>query len=159
MNVLENVAFGLDMQRVPQDQPRVQSSQPGRAGRILRHYPHELSGGMRQRVAILRAFWSTRDPLMDEPFGALDSQIAAGHAGRAAGIWKENRRTVLYVTHDIEEAILLADQVIVMSGRPGTIRRRADSPRPAASWPTATIRARRAAPADLEDARRRGAAN
>lgn len=87
-------------------------------------YPHQLSGGMRQRAAILRAFLSdSQILLMDEPFGSLDSQTRLVMQEELLHIWKEHRRTVIYVTHDIEEAIVLGDQVIVLSGRPGTVRR------------------------------------
>jgi NitT/TauT family transport system ATP-binding protein len=126
MTVLDNVAFGLDMERVPRRESHARAeeflSRVG-LGRFLHNYPHELSGGMRQRAAILRAFLvDTPILLMDEPFGALDSQTRIVMQEELLRIWRENRRTVLYVTHDIEEAILLGDQVIVMSGRPGTIQ-------------------------------------
>jgi len=126
MSVLDNVAFGLDMQRVPRRESHTQAlellARVG-LGEFSQNYPHELSGGMRQRVAILRAFL-VKSPilLMDEPFGSLDSQTRLIMQEELLRIWKEDRRTILYVTHDIEEAILLADQIIVMSGRPGTIR-------------------------------------
>jgi len=126
MSVLENVAFGLDMQGVPRRDGRARAAEflarVGLGG-FLQNYPHELSGGMRQRVAILRAFLvDSPILLMDEPFGALDSQTRLVMQEELLRIWKDHRRTVLYVTHDIEEAILLGDQVIVMSGRPGTVR-------------------------------------
>jgi len=86
-------------------------------------YPHELSVGMRQRVGIARAF--VADPgmlLMDEPFGALDAQTRLILQEELLRIWRDHRKLVVYVTHDIEEAILLGDRVLVMSGRPGRIR-------------------------------------
>lgn len=127
MTVLDNVAFGLRMQDVSRKTSHARAkdflARVGLQG-FEQNYPHELSGGMRQRVAILRAFLSdSQILLMDEPFGSLDSQTRLVMQEELLRIWKEYRRTVIYVTHDIEEAILLGDQVIVMSGRPGTIRR------------------------------------
>ena len=95
----------------------------------LRSFPHELSGGMRQRVAILRAFLTNPQILlMDEPFGALDSQTRLVMQEELLRIWKDHLKTVVYVTHDIEEAILLGDRILVLSGRPGSLR--ADIPIP-----------------------------
>ena len=98
-----------------------------------RAYPRELSGGMQQRVAIARAL--ANDPkvlLMDEPFGALDALTRASAQRFLTEVWEQHRRTIAFVTHDIEEAIFLGDTVFVMSPRPGRIREviRIQLPRP-----------------------------
>jgi ABC-type nitrate/sulfonate/bicarbonate transport system ATPase subunit len=91
-------------------------------GEFLDHYPHSLSGGMRQRVALMRTLAVHRDVLvLDEPFGALDSQTRLEMQRWLLTVWSELDRTVLFVTHDVDEAIFLADRVVVMSPRPGTI--------------------------------------
>ena len=101
--------------------------------KFANHYPSQLSGGMKQRVAIARAL--ANDPevlLMDEPFGALDSQTRHSMQKLLLRVWEHSKKTVLFVTHDIDEAILLADRVLVMSGRPGLIKKeiKVDIPRP-----------------------------
>jgi NitT/TauT family transport system ATP-binding protein len=126
MTVLENVAFGLEMRGVPRKERRERAlafiEQVGLAP-FAANYPHELSVGMRQRVSIARAF--ATDPqilLMDEPFGSIDAMTKLILQKELLRIWSSTRKTVLYVTHDIEEAILLADRVIIMTGGPGHIR-------------------------------------
>ncbi len=126
MTVLDNAAFGLEMRGVDRqerhDRAQAFISRVG-LGPFANCYPHELSVGMRQRVAIARAF--VCDPqmlLMDEPFGSLDAQTRLVLQEELLRIWKEYRKQVVYVTHDIEEAILLGDRVLVMTGRPGGIR-------------------------------------
>jgi NitT/TauT family transport system ATP-binding protein len=125
MTVLDNVAFGLETQGVARAARHAAAAdflaQFGLAA-FANHFPHQLSVGMRQRAAIARAFLS--DPLlllMDEPFSALDAQSKLVLQEELLRIWKDHQKTVVYVTHDIEEAVLLGDRILVMSGRPGHI--------------------------------------
>jgi NitT/TauT family transport system ATP-binding protein len=126
MSVLDNVAFGLEMQGVGRaerrDRSRAFIDRVG-LGPFADSYPHQLSVGMRQRVGIVRAF--VMDPpllLMDEPFGALDSQTRRVLQGELLRLWREQRGIVVFVTHDIDEAVRLSDRILVMTGRPGQIR-------------------------------------
>jgi ABC-type nitrate/sulfonate/bicarbonate transport system ATPase subunit len=92
-------------------------------GEFVNHYPHALSGGMRQRVALMRTLAFHKDVmLLDEPFGALDSQTRLRMQHWLLEVWAEQSRTVLFVTHDVDEAIFLSDRVLVMSARPGEMR-------------------------------------
>jgi NitT/TauT family transport system ATP-binding protein len=125
-SALGNVEFGLELQGVPSARRReIARSLLGPVG--LRgfedRYPRELSGGMRQRVAIARAL-ALDAPilLMDEPFGALDEQTRLLMGEWLLGIWTETRKTVLFVTHSLQEAILLSQRIVVMTARPGRIK-------------------------------------
>lgn len=126
MTVLDNVAFGLKMQGMGRLGRREQARAfIGRVGLapFADNYPHELSIGMRQRVGIARAFVAGPQVLlMDEPFGSLDAQTKLVLEEELLRIWRDDRKLVVYVTHDIEEAILLGDRVLVMTGRPGRIQ-------------------------------------
>ena len=91
-------------------------------GEFLNHYPHALSGGMRQRVALMRTLATHQDLLLlDEPFGALDSQTRLEMQQWLLQVWAETHKTILFVTHDVDESIFLFDRVLVMSPRPGRI--------------------------------------
>jgi NitT/TauT family transport system ATP-binding protein len=126
LTVAENIAFGLREKGVAEKEraetARRWASQVGLAG-FENHYPKQLSGGMQQRTAIARAL--ANDPkilLLDEPFGALDNQTRALMQEMLLGIWERERKTVIFVTHDVEEAIFMASRVVVMTRRPGRIK-------------------------------------
>jgi len=126
LSVVDNIAFGLRERGVPLMTGReVAQDWCKRVGLngFEHHYPKQLSGGMQQRTAIARVL--ANDPtimLLDEPFGALDNQTRALMQETLLGIWERDRKTVLFVTHDIEEAIFLASRVVVVSARPGRIK-------------------------------------
>jgi NitT/TauT family transport system ATP-binding protein len=132
MTVLDNAAYGLAMQgvsRIEREEVAERLLRQVGLGDFLRAYPSQLSEGMRQRVAIVRAF--AVDPellLMDEPFGALDEQTRLLLQDELLRIWETTGKTVIFVTHSIDEAMILADRIVVMSARPGTIK--ADIPVP-----------------------------
>ena len=123
--VAANVRFGLDMARSrgPQADAAVDRwLQKLHLSDFRDAYPQTLSGGMRQRVAIARALAVEPEILlMDEPFAALDAQLRTVLQEELLSLWQEDRRTVLFITHSLEEALLLGDRVIVMSARPGTV--------------------------------------
>ncbi|MBN1566321.1 MAG: ABC transporter ATP-binding protein [Acidobacteria bacterium] len=125
MTVIKNAAFGLEMQAVPKSLRETQ------AGELLRRfgvagrensYPHQLSLGMKQRVAVIRCFLSKPGlMLMDEPFGSLDAQMRSTLQQELLALWDQNRNSVIFVTHDVEEALLLSDRILVLSAQPGTV--------------------------------------
>jgi NitT/TauT family transport system ATP-binding protein/sulfonate transport system ATP-binding protein len=136
LTVAENIAFGPRERGVPKaEQDALVARYVERVGLkgFEHHYPRMLSGGMQQRTALARAL--ANDPsilLLDEPFGALDNQTRALMQELLLGIWEADRKTVLFVTHDIEEAIFMANRVAVMTARPGRIKTdlRIDLPHP-----------------------------
>jgi NitT/TauT family transport system ATP-binding protein len=126
MTVQRNVEFGLKSQGIGQKERRETA---GHFINLVRlsgfedRFPHEISGGMKQRAAIARALAPNPDILlMDEPFGALDAQTRVLLQEEVARISSETRKTVLFVTHSIEEAVFLGDRIVVMSARPGRVR-------------------------------------
>lgn len=126
-SVLDNVLLQLELRSVPARDYRQRAlallSRVGLEG-FANRYPHELSGGMQQRAGIVRAL--IHDPpllLMDEPFGALDALTREQMRLDLEALWIETRKTVVFITHSIDEAVLLADRVLVMSARPGRVER------------------------------------
>lgn len=121
--VAENVAVGAQIQRRPISAARVtELAELVGLGGYEKHYPRELSGGMRQRVNLARALATDPEVLfMDEPFAALDAQTREVMQQQLLTIWEETNKTVVFVTHQIDEAIFLADRVVVMAARPGRI--------------------------------------
>jgi NitT/TauT family transport system ATP-binding protein len=136
MTVAQNIAFGLEMKRVAarerEQLVRYYVELVGLTG-FEGHYPHELSGGMQQRVALARALAvNPRILLMDEPFAAVDAQTREHLQDELIKIWQVERKTILFVTHSIAEAVKLSDRIIVLTRRPGTVKAnlRVDLPRP-----------------------------
>jgi ABC-type nitrate/sulfonate/bicarbonate transport system ATPase subunit len=130
--VIENVAFGLEIRGVPKAEREARAAElitmVGLKG-FERRLPGELSGGMQQRVGLARAL--AVDPkilLMDEPFGALDEQTRRLLQEELLRIWEATRKTVIFITHSMEEAVLLGDRIVLMSPRPGRIVECVDVP-------------------------------
>ena len=134
MSVETNVGFGLMTRGVPAAEMATRVDAALKLvglTKFRRHYPHQLSGGMRQRSAIARAF--VTDPgmlLMDEPLAALDAQNRVILQAELVRIWEQTRKTVIYITHSIEEALLLGDRTVVMTAQPGRIKEIIDVPFP-----------------------------
>jgi NitT/TauT family transport system ATP-binding protein len=124
-DVLGNVAFGLELQNVPRQARTARALDKIRLVGLEgfeHHYPHELSGGMRQRVGFARAL--ALDPdiiLMDEPFSAVDEQTRELLQHELLELWAKTRKTIIFVTHSIDEAVYMSDRIIVLSARPGRI--------------------------------------
>ena len=131
-----NVAWGLEVQGVAKE--KISETVTAYLEIIglhefRKHYPAELSGGMKQRVALARVLaFNPKVLLMDEPFGALDAQTRETMQEEVTRLWERTRKTIVFVTHDIEEAVFLGDRVVVLSARPGRIREEIaiDLPRP-----------------------------
>lgn len=126
MTIEENIGFGLMTRGVPESASRSRVSDAMKVvglSKFQAHYPHQVSGGMRQRAAIARAF--VTDPamlLMDEPFAALDAQNRTILQEELLKIWETTRKTVVYITHSLEEALFLGDRAVVMTAHPGRIK-------------------------------------
>ena len=126
MTVWDNAAYGLKMRRVPASLIKdVVAHYLARTGltRFAKYYPHQLSVGMRQRVSIARAF--ANDPeilLMDEPFSALDAQNKLLLQEELLRIWEEHKKTVVFITHSVDEAVFLGDRIMVMTAQPGKVK-------------------------------------
>ena len=126
MTVWDNAAYGLKMRRAPSSTVKeVVGHYLARTGltRFANYYPHQLSGGMRQRVSIARAF--ANDPeilLMDEPFSALDAQNKLLLQEELLRIWEEHKKTVVFITHSVDEAVFLGDRIMVMTAQPGKVK-------------------------------------
>lgn len=142
--VIDNVAFGLQMRGYARkERYRIADEWLARVGlrKFAHYYPAQISGGMKQRVSMTRAL--ANDPevlLMDEPLGALDAQTRAVLQEELLRIWEAHRKTVVYITHSIDEAVLLGDRVVIMTAHPGTNKTEfeVDLPRPRTIETTAT---------------------
>ena len=128
--VLKNVMFPLEMKKVPKAEAeaiaRKYIKSVGLEG-FEKSYPKELSGGMKQRVAIARAYAANPEVLLlDEPFGALDAQTRVQLQAELLEAWEKEKKTCFFITHDVDEAVILAQRVIIMSARPGRIKKIVD---------------------------------
>jgi NitT/TauT family transport system ATP-binding protein len=134
--VAGNVAWGLETQGAPRahiDEVVAKYLDMTGLADFRKHYPAELSGGMKQRVALARVLaFDPKVLLMDEPFGALDAQTRETMQEEVTRLWERTRKTIVFVTHDIDEAVYLGDRVVVLTARPGRIREevRIELPRP-----------------------------
>ncbi|HOB17074.1 MAG TPA: ABC transporter ATP-binding protein [Candidatus Methanoculleus thermohydrogenotrophicum] len=132
--VIDNVSFGLEMKGVGKEERRQTADryiEMVGLSQFRDAYPYELSGGMRQRVAIARALANDPDVLlMDEPFGALDAQTRNRMQKELLCLWKKTEKTIIFVTHSVDEAVYLSDRIVVLSPRPGTVREIIEIP-----WP------------------------
>ncbi|MDH3463531.1 MAG: ABC transporter ATP-binding protein [Acidimicrobiia bacterium] len=131
-DVLTNAGFGLEMRGAPRKESRERArpflDQVG-LSRFVNHYPHELSGGMQQRVGLARALAVNPDILlMDEPFGALDAQTRQLMQEDLTDLWDKEKKTVIFVTHSMDEAAYLSDRVLVMDTHPGRVKELIDIP-------------------------------
>ena len=134
--VLKNITFSLELKKIPKNErEKIARDFLEIVGlsKFADSYPHELSGGMKQRVAIARALVNDPDVLlMDEPFGAVDAQTRNRLQHELLNIWEKKKKTVLFITHSVDEAVFLADKVVVFTARPGRIKEviSIDLPRP-----------------------------
>lgn len=131
---LENVEFGLKMRGVARAARRAAACELLERiglGEFVSHYPHQLSGGMQQRVNLARVLVSRpRVLLMDEPFGSLDAQTRLHMQQMLLALWHELHMTVVFVTHDVDEAVFLSQRIVVLTRRPGRVKARLDVPLP-----------------------------
>ena len=127
LNVIDNVIFGLDINGKPEDESKKRAMEYLKTVGLedfAKRYPHELSGGMKQRVAITRSIINdSKSLLMDETFSALDIQTKHKLQKQIHEICKEHNKTIIFVTHDIDEAVFLSDEIVVFSRRPGRIKK------------------------------------
>ncbi|HOI58870.1 MAG: ABC transporter ATP-binding protein [Methanoculleus sp.] len=148
--VVDNVAFGLEMRGVGKEERRKTADhyiEMVGLSQFRDAYPYELSGGMRQRVAIARALANDPDVLlMDEPFGALDAQTRNRMQKELLSLWEKTKKTIVFVTHSVDEAVYLSDRIVVLAPRPGTVRESITIP-----WP----RPRDRTSAEFAEVRRR----
>jgi len=132
MTVYDNAAYGLKMRGMPEAEIKeVVGHYLDKTGltRFATRFPHQLSGGMKQRVSIARAF--ANDPeilLMDEPFSALDEQNKTLLQEEVLRIWEEHKKTVVFITHSVDEAVTLSDKIMIMSAQPGQVKAIIDVP-------------------------------